>query len=364
MSLFGGGNHGLRAQVPNQGRSRWVWVVFGGAAVILGATYLLAPYLPTMLPKTVEEKKEPPVTTHASNAVLSGAEWTYQAIMPKPAPSPVEMNHQPASAPANTPPAPTYQPKPTTPQLSAEERRRLAEEEARRKRAQQQEYEQKIKQWKPLTWGKESSKKAEPGQLITAGNYSLSPGELIPCETEPVLSNEAPGAFRAFVTSHVYDSKDHKHIIIPQGTEVNGQVGGKTIIFGDSRLPIEALSFKMPNGDWMKFGKVSVGDRYGTAGFTGEIDRHLWRIVGSIFIQSVLRGGTTALVANSYDQGVTDRMAGAAVAETSREGQQLTKQVMRTDPTITVAAGYGCSILLQEPIVIPKPYQVVSMPRG
>ena len=366
MSLWGGSSRGLRATVSQPGSSRWLWIVAGSILAILLATYLLAPYLPTT-PAVEPEAKAPAPLIQARQAVLDGAEWTYQAIMPNgttetPAAMTTPVN-APPPVPVTAPAVYTPTPDPAVAQRQEQERRRLAEDETRRRKAERREYEDEVKRWKPLTWGK-PLETSEAGQLIKAAAYSVSPGELIPCETEPLLSNEAPGAFRAFVTGHVYDSKTHRHVIIPQGTEMNLQVGGKAVIFGDSRLPIEAMTMTFPGGDWMKFGKISVSDVYGTPGFTGKIDRHLWRIVGSIFINSVLRGGTTALVANSYDEGVTNRMGSAAVAETAREGQQLSKQVLRTDPTISVAQAYGCYILLEEPIVRPNPYQVVSQPAG
>lgn len=185
--------------------------------------------------------------------------------------------------------------------------------------------------------------------------YSLAPLTLIPCETEMEVSSDIPGAFRAMVTSDVHASGVIKHVVIPQGSELGLQPAGQTI-FGDSRIRVEVSVLKFPNGHWVKFGPATVTDRQGTTGFTGDIDRHWGRLFASILLTGVLRGGTT--IATAGAAGGAGAIGSAIVQDASNQGQQQTRQFMRTDPTITVPQNYGCMVQLHDELVLSQAYEV------
>jgi type IV secretory pathway VirB10-like protein len=93
------------------------------------------------------------------------------------------------------------------------------------------------------------------------------------------------------------------------------------------------------------------------AGLTGDVDNHTWRLIGAVFIGGALRGGTQAL------QMATANAAGAGQVATGigSVGQQaLSPRIGRaidTRPTITVAAGQLCNVLLVKPLSLPAFWQ-------
>ena len=183
--------------------------------------------------------------------------------------------------------------------------------------------------------------------------YTLSPLWKIPCQTEGPSSNEAPGIVTVRVKQMVWDSATGKHPLIPQETLIGLKPRGQ-IIAGDSRIPFEAATISFPNGTWAKPPASTVADQEGLAGLTGDINRHTLRIAGMVFFTSVLQGGTT--VANTMSGDPTGQIAGRVTNNMSSEAQRLTRSFIRTDPTITIPAGTGCLIELEEPMTFAKPY--------
>lgn len=199
-------------------------------------------------------------------------------------------------------------------------------------------------------------KKEGVGQLHALKSpYSLAPSEVIPCETSMALSSETPGAFVAIVRQDVPDTATRTKNVIPKGSKFVLKPRGR-LIFGDSRIDIQTQTLTFPGGAWLKMPAHTVTDAYGTAGFTGRIDRHYLRIFGSILITGVLRGGTTVAL-NGYDGGVGERIGGAVIQEGASAGtQQVQRQMSRTDPTITVETLYACQILLEDELVLTRAY--------
>jgi type IV secretory pathway VirB10-like protein len=196
----------------------------------------------------------------------------------------------------------------------------------------------------------------DPMSQIMKINYpptelSLSPGWSFSCLTEGMISNETPGSFRVRIKNPVYDTATGRHLVIPQESLMVMRPRG-TAIFGDSRIAVEVSTLTFPNGSWLKLDAASVQDQTGIAGLTGAIDRHYGRLFASVILTSVLRGGTSAL---PYSGGeAINRIGGSVAQETSREVDRQTRQVLRSDPTITVEAGQGCTVLLESALSLPS----------
>jgi type IV secretory pathway VirB10-like protein len=202
----------------------------------------------------------------------------------------------------------------------------------------------------------------KPGQTHALKSpFSLAPSETIPCETTGQISNETPGAFVAIVSRNVIDTATQSQVVIPKGAKFVMEPRTGTI-FGDSRLAIEVRTLTFPGGNWLKFPSATAQDAAGTAGFTGEINRHYGRLFASIILQGVLRGGT-ALMTGGYGGGAGERIGSAVAQEGATEGsRQVRSQLSRTDPTITIPALYACQILLRDELVLTRAYPSVLLP--
>ena len=198
-------------------------------------------------------------------------------------------------------------------------------------------------------------KEDKPGMLHALQSpFSLAPSEEIPCETTMAISSDTPGAFVAVVSRDVPDTATRQKNVIPKGSKFVLKPRRKTIM-GDSRIDVQAQTLTFPSGPWLKLPAATVTDRAGTAGFTGDIDRHLLRNYGAVILTGVLRGGTT-IVAGGYGGSPAERVTGAVAQDAAAEATRDTRQFIRTDPTITVPALYTCRLLLEEELVLTRSY--------
>jgi Bacterial conjugation TrbI-like protein len=251
-------------------------------------------------------------------------------------------------SPPQPPPVPTVAAAPKPPEETAEQRRQ-----------RQRERERELKAWKPGS-GQLARAEEDKGMRLRELKtpWSLPPTWLINCRTEPLLSNESPGMFRAMVTEAVKDVRG-RHVVIPQGSWLLLDASGQ-LLFGDTRIPVKAVLLRFPDGSHLPLQKAGVSDRAGTAGVSDLVDRHYGRLLMSIILTGVLRGGSSVVAGGmGYGLGGQDpaeAIGGAIASETAQRGGDQVRQVLRTDPTVKVRQSYGCSLMLHEALDLPGPY--------
>lgn len=199
-------------------------------------------------------------------------------------------------------------------------------------------------------------KEAPP--LSSVPLYTLAPGATkIPCEIETVVNSDVEGYFTAKVTTNVYDTKLGKHLLVPQGSTILGHDQSKNLIYGDERMDTVSLTLTLPDGKAVDLGKAPVTDQLGVAGLTGDVNNHWVRLFGAVFIGGALKGGMTAMqVAVSNAAG-----AGQVASGIGSLGNQATTNIVQpyinTRPTIIVASGQLCNVLLIKPLLLAAQWQ-------
>jgi type IV secretory pathway VirB10-like protein len=194
--------------------------------------------------------------------------------------------------------------------------------------------------------------------LSTVPLYTLAPGDTkIPCEVETVINSDVEGYFTAKVTTNVYDTATRRHLLVPQGSTILGHDQSKNLLYGDERMNTVSLTLTLPNGRDVDLGKAPVTDQLGVAGLTGDVNNHWWRLFGAVFIGGALKGGMTAM------QVAVNNAAGAGQVATGigTLGNQATTNIVQpyinTRPTIIVASGQLCNVLLIKPLQLAAQWQ-------
>lgn len=231
-------------------------------------------------------------------------------------------------------------PKPETkPVQDHGEAKRLAEE--RKKREQEK---RKLSVWR----APESKDSQQILQVkYPPSPYSLSPNWRIPCITEGPVSNEVPGSFGVRVRQAVYDSATGRHVVIPQEASMV-MAPRQAVLYGDGRLGVSVQTLVFPDASYVQFKGGTGTDQEGHNGFSDRVDRRWGSLFASILLSAVLRQGTT-VAGGSYGDPAS-RFANSVGAEASQQGQKEVRQALRTDPILTIRAGYECTIFLEEPL--------------
>jgi Bacterial conjugation TrbI-like protein len=192
-------------------------------------------------------------------------------------------------------------------------------------------------------------------QAHEPGDYTLSAWTYISCTLENVLVSEIEGMFTVRTTRPVWDATGSV-ILIPQHQRIGAKAVTADLLFGNERMPTFALSTTLQGKD-VDLGQAPIMDAAGTNGLTGEVDHHVWRVVWTSFAKGGLQGGQQVLQTQLGPAGAGPIAAGIA-REGSSQAQQRLGRAQDTRPTITVASGELCQILIPKALQLPA-YQGV-----
>jgi len=171
------------------------------------------------------------------------------------------------------------------------------------------------------------------------------------------MNSDVEGSFTAKVSTNVYDTATGRHLLVPQGSTILGRDHSQDLLYGNERLPTTSLTLTLPDGRSVDLGQAPVTDQQGVAGLTGRVNQHYWRLFGAIFIGGALRGGVQALqTALAQEAGVGQVAAGYGSVVNQALSPRLGR-ALETRPTIEIAAGQLCNVLLTKPLSLPAMWQ-------
>ena len=191
-----------------------------------------------------------------------------------------------------------------------------------------------------------------------ANEYTLAPGATkLPCIVETAINSDVEGYFTARVSSNVYDTATGSHLLVPQGSTILGHDQSSTLLYGNERLPTISLTLALPDGRSVDLGQAPVTDQQGVAGLTGKVDQHWWRLFGAVLIGGALRGGQQAIQLETAGAGAAGHVASGLGQVAGQVGQQRLGRALDTRPTIEIAAGQLCNVLLVKPLALQALWQ-------
>jgi len=167
----------------------------------------------------------------------------------------------------------------------------------------------------------------------------------IPYQVETTLNSEIEGLFTVKTRGYVFDSVSGQHLLIPQGQRVVAKDESASLLLGNERIPTFALSLSLPDGSLLDLGSAPIMDQSGTNGLTGKVDNHIWRLVWTSVFIGGLRGGQQMLSQELAQNGMAP-IAGGIASQGSQVAQQRLGRAQDTRPTIEVAPGSLCQILV------------------
>ncbi|HSX78322.1 MAG TPA: TrbI/VirB10 family protein, partial [Candidatus Saccharimonadia bacterium] len=179
----------------------------------------------------------------------------------------------------------------------------------------------------------------------------------LPCQVETAISSDVEGYFVANVTSVVWDTETGKHALVPPGSKILGNTQSNKLVFGSERLDTISLKLRLPTGREVELKNAPVTDEQGAAGLTGDVNRHLLRVYGAVFLTGVLKGGTAAMQSSLAGTAGANQVAVSVAGTGSQTTSRLAGPLIDTRPTIKVSAGQLCQVILLESLSLPAAWQ-------
>ena len=188
--------------------------------------------------------------------------------------------------------------------------------------------------------------------------YVVQAGTIIPAALITGIRSDLPGQITAQVTENVYDSPTGSYLLIPQGAKLIGQYDSQ-VAFGQSRVLLVWNRLIMPDGTSIVLERQQGADAQGFSGLEDEIDRH-WGQLFRAAALSTLLGVGTSLGSSNNESDIAKAIRESAQDSVSNVGQQIVRNQLNVQPTLTVRPGFPVRVIVNRDLVL-APY---GTPKG
>jgi type IV secretion system protein VirB10 len=213
-------------------------------------------------------------------------------------------------------------------------------------------------------------------QKTTEGDYlkttrmpPISPwvverGEVIPAGLPNQIVSDLPGDLVAEVKRDIYDTPQHRFVMIPAGSLLAGEYNSG-VTYGQKRVQVIWTYLRFPDGSYVNLDKFVGHSADGSTGLGDQVDNHLKRLIGDIALASAFAAGiqisTGHTNGNVLQPSNTELAASAAGEQAAQVGQQLTNRNLNVQPTIKIRPGDVFYVSVMKSIVFPGPYRALDM---
>ncbi|WP_186229669.1 TrbI/VirB10 family protein [Burkholderia gladioli] len=117
---------------------------------------------------------------------------------------------------------------------------------------------------------------------------TLSPPAKIPVLSNEALNSDRPGTASLTVETDVYaNNGDGRCLMIPWGTTIVAPYSSD-VQPGQESMLVAGAEMRLPNGKHVPLYGAQGADGDGTAGFSGDVNNHFWKIYSTSFLTAIL----------------------------------------------------------------------------
>ena len=182
--------------------------------------------------------------------------------------------------------------------------------------------------------------------------YVVQAGTVIPAALITGIRSDLPGQITAQVTENVYDSPTGHLLLIPQGTRLVGQYDN-SVGFGQRRVLLVWNRLILPNGKSIVLERQPGADSEGYAGLEDGVDYHWWDLAKAAALSTLL--GVGAELATNDSDRLVSAIQGGAQNTINDAGQQIVRQQLSIQPTLTIRPGFPVRVIVTRDLVL-EPY--------
>ncbi|MER9236362.1 TrbI/VirB10 family protein [Mesorhizobium sp. M0622] len=183
-----------------------------------------------------------------------------------------------------------------------------------------------------------------------ASPYVVQAGSVIPAALITGIRSDLPGEITAQVTENVYDSPTGSYLLIPQGARLIGQYDSQ-VAFGQSRLLLVWNRLIMPNGTSIVLERQQGAGAEGFSGLEDEVDHHWGQMFRAAALSTVLGIGAS-LGSNGDESDIAKAVRESAQDSASNIGQQIVRNQLNVQPTLTVRPGFPVRVIVNRDLVL------------
>jgi type IV secretion system protein VirB10 len=185
----------------------------------------------------------------------------------------------------------------------------------------------------------------------------LSPPHHIGVLATERLNSDRPGTASLMVEKDVYDSIRGDCLMIPKGSFITAPYSSD-IQPGQESILVAATELRLPNGKHVPLFGAQGADGDGSAGFSGDVNNHFFKIFGTSFLVAILLhkydGGETSTTTGPLGVTQVGSTAGQVAATTA---QSVLERYKNIPPTITSDPGQRRFMLKVNRDIVLEPYR-------
>ncbi len=174
-------------------------------------------------------------------------------------------------------------------------------------------------------------------------------GSIIPAALITGVRSDLPGQITAQVTANVYDSPTGRILLIPQGARLIGEYDSE-IAAGQTRVLLAWDRLIMPDGRSIVLERQPGADGAGFAGLQDRVNQHWGNLLKSAAVSTLLGVGAE-LGADSEDD-LTRALRRGSQDTINQTGQQIVRQQLNVQPTLTIRPGHPLRVILTRDLVL------------
>lgn len=195
------------------------------------------------------------------------------------------------------------------------------------------------------------------GHMLTPqiSPYQLFAGGVIPGVLVTGMNSDLPGTVIGQVSQNVYDSKEGKYLLIPQGTKIVGVYDTRTA-YAQTRGHVIWQRLIFPNGNSIILDNMAGADQQGFVGFKDKVRSHYARVVWSAILGGAITGGIAAFTDDDSDDSTFRSEAGAEAGRNiSSATNSIVQKNLNIAPTVIINPGYKFNIIVDKDLIL-EPY--------
>lgn len=147
-------------------------------------------------------------------------------------------------------------------------------------------------------------------------------------------------------------------MLVPQGARLIGTYDSQ-VTTGQSRVLLVWTRLIMPNGRSIVLERQPGADASGYSGLSDEVDNHWKKIAGAALLSTLLSVGSEVNAGanpNTNNAAIIQALRQGFGNAVSQTGQQLVRQQMNIQPTLTIRPGFPVRVIVNKDLAL-EPYR-------
>ena len=191
--------------------------------------------------------------------------------------------------------------------------------------------------------------------------YEIKAVDIIEARMVSGLTSDSHGVVRALVSKNVFDHATGLHILIPQGSQLEG-IYNTGVSYGQKRVEVawQRVIYPAPCDQSLDLGQMPGSDQSGYSGFHDITDNHYQQIFLNALLLSAFAAASQVSQGSSYSAfgGYNSGQvaAGAVGQQLSTLGEEFARRGLDIPPTEKVRSGYPFTIMVTRDIAFTQPW--------